>query len=228
MKPYYEDPWVTIYHADCREVLPSLDWKGVAVVSDPQYGIGFNTQAKRTRKTGLAFGKKSAELSRDPKWKPLQNSDKTPFDPTPLLAFEEAILWGANNYAHLLPPTRGWLVWDKLGDKAPSNFGDCELAWTSFDRSIRVWRQLWRGLARAGEDNMSRNGIKLHACQKPAELMRWCIQFTTFPIILDPYMGSGTTLLAAKDLNRKAIGIEIEESDCEKAALRLSQDPLKL
>lgn len=226
MKPYYQDSAVTIYHGDCREILPALP-KVDLVLTDPQYGIGFKVDAKRSRKSGLDFGRSSGG-SLNCNWIPLQNSDRTPFDPAPWLDFDEVILWGANNYASALPASRGWLVWDKLGDKQPSNFGDCELAWTSFDMPIRIWRQLWRGLVREGEDNAA-NSPKLHPCQKPIELMRWSLGFSqTKGRVLDPYMGSGTTLRAAKDLGRKAIGIEIEEHYCEIAAKRMAQEVLQI
>lgn len=225
MKPYYSENGITIYNADCREVLRLLGSE-MAVVSDPQYGIGFQVNAKRSRNSGLDFGKNRKDIERNPEWIPLQNEDKTPFEVGPFLRFSEIILWGANNYSAGLPNSRGWLVWDKLGDKQPCAFGDCELAWTSLDQSIRVWRQLWRGLVREGEENVA-NGSKLHPCQKPIALMRWCVGFTTSATILDPFMGSGTTLRAAKDLGRKAIGIEIEEKYCEIAAQRLSQGVLQ-
>jgi DNA modification methylase len=227
--PYYDDGrGIVIYHGDCREILPTLP-KVDLVLTDPQYGIGFKVNATRSRKSGLGFGRNAGvEIDRDPKWVPLQNGDKTPFDPSPFLEFPEVMLWGANNYASKLPDSRGWLIWDKLGDKEPCAFGDCELCWTSLDMSTRIWRQLWRGLVREGEDNVA-NGPKFHPCQKPAELMRWCIGFSkTNGTVLDPFMGSGTTLRAAKDLGRKAIGIEIEERYCEIAARRLQQEVLSL
>ena len=227
-KPYYQDDYCTIYHGDCLEMQEHLQVAEL-ILTDPQYGIGFDVNAKRSRKTGLAFGANThKDIKRDPEWKPLQNRDKTPFDPTPWLCFPEVILWGANNYADKLPASRGWLVWDKLGDKKPCAFGDCELAWTNIDMSIRIWRQLWRGLVRKGEDNVARHP-KYHPCQKPIELMRWCLSHSrTKGIVLDPFMGSGTTLLAAKERTRKVIGIEKEECYCEIAAKRLAQEVLPL
>jgi DNA modification methylase len=221
-EPYYQDSSVTIYHGDCRDILPYLDPVDL-VLTDPPYGIDFNFQAKRSRKTGLDFGQRSQNVCRDPEWSTVIGDDK-PFDPTPWIRFPNVVLWGANNYADKLPPCRGWLVWDKLGDKNPCAFGDCELAWTNKDMSIRIYRQLWRGMVREGEENVA-NGNKFHPCQKPIRLMKWCISF--FPevnTILDPFMGSGTTLRAAKDLGRKAIGIEIEEKYCEIATKRMSQE----
>jgi hypothetical protein len=154
LKAYYEQDGIVIYNADCRDVLSSLD-SDLALVSDPQYGIGFNVNAKRSRNSGLDFGKYRKPMERNPEWIPLQNKDNTLFDPAPFLHFTEVILWGANNYAQQLPNSRGWLVWDKLGDKEPCAFGDCEMAWTNLNQSIRVWRQVWRGLVREGEENVA-------------------------------------------------------------------------
>ncbi len=230
MKPYYDDgKGIVIYNCNCLEFLPLECANADLVLTDPQYGIGFDVTSKRSRKSGLDFGRNNGKsVERDPQWKPLQNKDLTPFDPSTWIQFPEAMLWGANNYASKLPDSRGWLIWDKLGDKEPCAFGDVELCWTSIDMSTRIWRQVWRGLVREGEENVA-NGPKLHPCQKPAALMRWCLGFSkTSGTVLDPFMGSGTTLRAAKDLGRKAIGIEIEERYCEIAARRLSQEVLNL
>lgn len=104
---------------------------------------------------------------------------------------------------------------------------DCraaELAWTNLCSSVRIFRHRWFGLLRDSE-----KGEHWHPTQKPVELMRRCIQQAKLPtLILDPFMGSGTTLRAAKDLGRKAIGIEIEEKYCEIAAKRMAQEVLPL
>ncbi|MFA5379307.1 MAG: site-specific DNA-methyltransferase [Dehalococcoidia bacterium] len=226
IEPYYQESGITIYHADCRDVLPHLGAVDL-VLTDPPYGIGFDFQAKRSRKTGLDFGVSSRDVKRDPAWSMVVGDD-LPFDPSPWLKFPAVVLWGANNYADKLPPCRGWLVWDKLGDKNPCAFGDCELAWTNRNMSIRIHRQLWRGLVREGEENVA-NGSKYHPCQKPIRLMRWCLSFFPDSItVLDPFMGSGTTLVAAKQLGRKAIGIEIEKKYCEIAIERLRQEVIPL
>jgi site-specific DNA-methyltransferase (adenine-specific)/modification methylase len=98
---------------------------------------------------------------------------------------------------------------------------DGEIAWTNTTKSTRIFRHLWFGLARESEV-----GSHLHPTQKPIALMTWCIrQSRVLPgsLILDPYMGSGPTIRAAKDANCRAIGIEIEERYCEVAARRLEQ-----
>ena len=122
------------------------------------------------------------------------------------------IIWGG----HLmnLPTGRGWLVWNKIVRNFSS--GVCELAWTNLDIPIDAFDYSHGQLANEG---------KSHPTQKPLPLMAWCIGKAGQPeTIADPFMGSGTTLRAAKDLGRKAIGIEIEEKYCEIAAKRLSQE----
>jgi len=120
-----------------------------------------------------------------------------------------------------VPPSRGWLVWDKVnGD---NDFADCELAWTNIKTSVRIFRHMWNGMLRQSERDVKR----VHPTQKPVALMTWCLSFAPESnSIIDPFMGSGTTLRAAKDLGMKAIGIEIEEKYCEIAAKRLAQGVL--
>ena len=124
-----------------------------------------------------------------------------------------AVVWGGN-FFHL-PSSRCWLVWNK--PERGFSLAEAELAWTTRDAVVRV-----KDLPRSEPD-------REHPTQKPLALFSWCIDF--FPdagTILDPFMGSGTTLRAAKNLNRKAIGIEREERYCEIAAERCSQEVLDL
>jgi DNA modification methylase len=95
------------------------------------------------------------------------------------------------------------------------------MAWISKEIPHRIFRHLWMGLARDSEAGET----TLHPTQKPLRLMTWCLSFFPDAIsILDPFMGSGTILRAAKDLGRKSIGIEIEERYCEIAAKRMAQE----
>ena len=210
-KPYYQDDARTIYHGDCREILPLLP-KVDLVLTDPPYGIGYSH--------GKGGGKLAASTKFD--HHPIAGDDK-PFDPSPWLDYPSVILWGANHYASRLPDSPFWLIWDKRDGVCSNDQADCEMAWVKGRGNARVFRHLWNGMLKASERGVPRD----HPTQKPEALMRWCLGF--FPdakTILDPFMGSGTTLRAAKDLGRKAIGIELEEKYCEIAARRMAQEVL--
>lgn len=205
--PYYSEDGITIYHGDAREILPSITSADL-VLTDPPYGIGltFGGIAKTTKVTDAVYG------------------DDEPFDPTPLLRFPKVIIFGANYFAARLPVDGGWLVWDKVTVDVVSVMGDAELAWTNFVPKVRVFRHMWNGGYRASE-----RGFSVHPTQKPVALMRWCLSLAPdTKLVLDPYMGSGPVLRAAKDAGIQAIGIEIEERYCEIAAKRLIQQTLGL
>lgn len=151
--------------------------------------------------------------------------DDEPFDPAPLLALGlPTILWGANHFADKLPASRGWLIWDKRDGRPSNDQSDCELAWSNVLQTARTFSRYWSGGVRTGREQ--REG-RLHVNQKPLELMVWCLGFTE-GTVFDPFMGSGSTLRAAKDLGRRAIGIEIDEAHCAVAAERLGQEVLDL
>ena len=222
-KPYYDEGGITIYHGDCREVLPMLEPVDL-VLTDPPYGIGaarqhFGGMGVRRHMTGICVGKAIPRRDYgDSAW------DDTPADQSvidTLIGLSRwQIIWGGNYFA--LPPTRCWFVWDKL--RGDTDYADAELAWTNLDRAVRVKRYRWNGfLTEPGDKNE-----RVHPTQKPLGVMRWAIEQAppTAQTILDAFMGSGTTLRAAKDLGRKAIGIELEERYCEIAAKRLAQGVL--
>lgn len=193
MTPYYEGDGVQIFHGNCREVLPSLP-KVDLVLTDPPYGIA------RVMKGGKGTGHWTL-LSNGNEW------DHTAPDLTFLMgAASSFVIWGGNYFD--LPPSRCWFVWDKLN--AVPTMGQCELAWTNADRPIQRFK--WP----VGRVNYG------HPTEKPLKLIVWSLeQSRTSGTVLDPFMGSGTTLVAAKELGRRAIGIEIEEKYCEIAANRL-------
>jgi site-specific DNA-methyltransferase (adenine-specific) len=209
--PYYADDLVTIYHGDCRDT--SL-WQPpvFALVTDPPYGI--NAQSN-------GFGRGRKALTRQRRHARIIG-DCEPFDPAPWLDFPQIVLFGANHYAHRLPPSSRWLIWDKRDGLTANALSDCELAWTNLKGPARLFSHRWFGMLRDSE-----RGEAFHPTQKPVALMRWVLAFTTGSV-LDPYMGAGSTLVAAKSLDRRAIGIEIEERYCEIAARRCSQEVLGL
>jgi DNA modification methylase len=210
--PYYSDGFVTIYHGDCRDVVPQLSACDL-VLTDPPYGLQENAHRIASR-TKLAATTDYGDFS----WDAAPATDEE--IALTMNAAPRCIIWGGNYFK--VPPTRGWLVWDKQNS---GNFADCELAWTNLRMSVRIFRFTWNGMIRQGEWR----GPRVHPTQKPRELMGWCLGFAPDAnLILDPFMGSGTTLRAAKDLGRRAIGIEREERYCEIAAQRMSQEVLDL
>ena len=216
-KPYYEDGSVTIYHGDALEIAPRLE-REVALISDPPYGMGWNTDS--TRFTGGQHKRGQGRCD----WAEI-HGDTEPFDPTPWLAYPAVVLWGFNHFARSVP-LGTVLVWVKKADHLFGSFlSDCELAWMKGGYGVYAHRKQFPPPSRMAENN----GKVAHPTQKPLSLMRWSIERagTDLPV-LDPFMGSGTTLRAAKDLGRKAIGIELEERYCQIAAERCSQEVLDL
>ena len=202
MTPYYERDGITIYCGDCRGVLPvECD----VVVSDPPYGMALDHG--KLRRIGKPIGYE---------WHGVEHSGGV--DVELLLSLgKPMLLFGANNYASRLPSYPGWVVWDKQADGFAQG-SPAELAWSNYLTNLRLYRQNYRGFTTRGDE-------KSHAMQKPLRLMLWVLGLKETPVgtVLDPYMGSGTTLVAAKQIGRRAIGIEIEERYCEIAAKRLEQ-----
>jgi DNA modification methylase len=216
LETYYQDEWTKIFHGDCREILPRLEPVDL-LLTDPPYGIDYNTQYGRRRMP-------------DGSWKPPQNmppvtGDKDQFDPAFLLnGGRILILWGANHYAHKLPHAGQWLIWDKRCAIVPQRAqSDCEMAWHSRRGPDRILYHLWDGMVKASERGVARQ----HPTQKPLAVMHWCLSLAPEArTVIDPFMGSGTTLRAAKDMGIKSIGIEIEEEYCRIAVERLRQESL--
>ena len=200
----------TLYLGDCMEVLPTLE-RVDAVITDPPYGIGIDKQmaASSGHKSGGMAAAKGVYQSSGWDDKPI---DKKAIDLL-LRAGASAVIFGGNYFE--LPPSQCWLVWDK---KTNGNFADCELAWTNLAKPVRRIEWMWNGMLRQGGEE--RFG---HPTQKPVQVMAWCIEQVGNPqTILDPFMGSGTTGVAAIQLGRKFIGIEREERYFQMACERIS------
>lgn len=199
----------TLYLGDNRDVV-APEWRTMAVVADPPYGMGW--------KPDKAFRNPRDGSQHASAWRPIVGDDK-PFDPTPWLRYREVILWGANHYWSRLP--RGaTLVWVK---KRPPAFGkflsDAEIAWKKGGKGVWCFADVRGNTARRIEGL----GRARHPTQKPVPLMRWCIErWTRAATILDPYMGSGTTGVAAVQAGRRFIGIELDREYFEAACERIS------
>ena len=214
MTPYHESDGVTLYHGDCREILPQLG-RFDLLLTDPPYGMRLNTDNSRFSGGTKGNMAKRGNGVGTGRGRPIIGDDE-PFDPSFMLgSADEQIIWGWNHFADKLP-SGSCLVWIKRNDGAFGSFlSDAEVAWKS------------KGCGVFCHKDLSNNAIansRVHPTQKPVGLMRWCLTF--FPdaqAIFDPFAGSGTTLLAAKLEGRKAVGIEISEEYCEIAANRLRQ-----
>ena len=194
---------VRLICGDCREVLPTLG-KVDAVVTDPPYGIGEHGGRFRGRKG------QNIRVHFNGGWDN-ETPDQSVFDAIRACS-DEQIIWGGNYFTDKLPPSKGWLYWQKL---MGGDFSDGELAWTSRDRALREFTKCPKG-----------QGAE-HPTQKPVEVMKWCLEFLpNAKTICDPFMGSGTTGVAAVKLGRKFIGIEIEPRYFDIACKRIS-DALK-
>lgn len=209
--PYYDEGGITIYNADCRKVLPFLGQFDL-LLTDPPYGIDYGKQIAKTqshfgwKQYGANQGNVDWDANRPSRWvlESMCEFAKT------------QIVWGGNYFSDSLPPSQCWLIWDK--GQREFSLADAELAWTSMDRAVRAFDY---PRAKALQDG------KVHPTQKPLALMRWCLDLCKeAETVLDPFSGSGTTLVACKLEGRKAVGIEINEAYCEAAAKRLSQGTL--
>tara|TARA_R110000868_G_scaffold67916_1_gene201082 strand:+ start:19 stop:666 length:648 start_codon:yes stop_codon:yes gene_type:complete len=195
MKVEFEN--ATLYLGDCMDILPTLD-KVDAVITDPPYGLGKRMQ-------GGTWGAKT-------EFKEMVIWDNAPPEVKFLIELvnlsEISVFWGGNYYG--LPPSRCWLVWDK--QNAVPTMADCEIAWTSLDANTkRFSHPVGRIL----------NG---HPSEKPLQLMKWTIEIVKANgVLLDSFMGSGTTGVAAIQMGRKFIGIEREPKYFDIACKRIEQ-----
>lgn len=198
MTPYYDFGGIAIYLGDSRDILPGLAPGFSALVTDPPYGIGFAADPTKWQRLAGARGEA---------W-----DASTPDLTAALAAAPVQVVWGGNHFA--LPVSRGWLAWVK--PDAPPSMSTVELAWTNLDRCAQY---LSHSIAATNPERVG------HPTQKPLAVMKWTLtQLPPGPHhLLDPFMGSGTTLVAARDLGFTAVGIELDERYCELAALRLAQ-----
>lgn len=216
MKPYYEHAGITIYHGDCRDIVPAVyprhsgdQPRFDVLLTDPPYGIG-EASGKNVSRTNLAPARDYG----------ISDWDNTCTDALPIVraVCRWHLIFGGNYYD--LPPSSCWLVWDKQNS---GDFADAELIWTNLPGAVRLFAFRWNGMLQGCYPKE----VRVHPTQKPLAVIRWVLgQVPSARSVFDPFMGSGSTLVEAKRLGLTAVGIEREESYCELAAERMSQDVL--
>lgn len=232
MRPYYEDKRVTIYHGDCREVLPQLDVRADLVVADPPYNLGKRYGSKTNDARDLEvywcwFGDifKAVFEQMVEGYLYVSHSDKGIYHAKPVLEeigleyIQTLIWWGRNGYSMQLH-RKSWsyrhepILFMQKGDPPTLEAGNKGMWYTSVIEAPRPQSNFREG--------------RYHPTQKPVKLYKILIARTPGQLLLDPFMGVGTSLIASKELNRHCIGIEIEEKYCEIAARRCSQEVMEL
>lgn len=219
-----------VIQGDCLEVMKQMPDKCVdLVLTDPPYGIDIGKMNfTNSTKGGVAVRTNYKGLADWDKCTPTQEI----FNEI-IRVSKNQIIFGGQYFTDKLPPSNGWVVWDKrTEDKYSNDFADCELAWTSFDKPSRVVRYLWSGMM---QGNMKNKEIRHHPTQKPVQVMKDILikykdkeieRYQGSEIVLDPFSGSGSTLVAAKELGMNYIGIELSQKYCDIANERLAQDLL--
>lgn len=241
MKPYYQDKWVTIYHGDCREILPALDVKVDLVLTDPPYGVTQNRQDICVDLFGLIKRYPSVVFSQQPYTTDVINTNRAEFRYD--LVWDKVLTSGFLN-ANRMPLRRHEIILvfgnvkynpqKVIGEKSHSkgkpkvnkndNYGKYE-----FVDNTEALGELKHPHSIISFPKPHPSTV-LHRTEKPVDLLEWLIRTYTNEgnLILDPFLGSGTTCYCAKKLNRYSIGIEIEEKYCEIAAKRCSQEVMEL
>jgi len=213
MKPYYQDQSVTLYHGDCRQIVPQLGNFDL-LLTDPPYGIF------KKSNDGIMFGNKTIYS---------QDKKATQWDVKPTRedldivknACKLFVIWGGNYFADSLGACPGILVWNKKTGN--NNYADGEAAFSNVSGTMRIFTHQWCGAFKDSE----RGQKAMHPTQKPLEVIKWCINLAgDVQTILDPFAGSGTTGRAAKDLGKQAVLVEMDEQYCEIAAQRMAQEIL--
>lgn len=194
---------------DTEQVAKLMDGKLADMVfTDPPYGI--NEKGDRSKRGGLAKGNNLPDFKDDTIQYAIDAFNNPQNNKIPV-----QVWFGANYYCHTLPQGNNWLVWDKrVEEKQRDTQSDCELAWVkSKYNSVRIFRHLWKGMMKDSE----RGEKRVHATQKPVALIDWCIKEYSpkAKLILDYFIGGGSTMAAAHQLKRKCYGMELDPKYCQ-------------
>ena len=188
--------------------------QGGLLLTDPPYGI--NIVGKVDKVTGKgqigSGGKKYSPIVGDATTETAMKIYRLSQE----INIKKTILWGGNYFTDFLPSSPCWIIWDKRVESISNNFADCEIAWTSFTAPARIYRQVWNGYTREGKRAVE--GVtRVHPTQKPVGLFAFCINNYSDPeeVILDLFLGSGSSIIAAEQLGRICYGMEIDPLYCD-------------
>jgi DNA modification methylase len=168
-------------------------------LSDPPYGISAIEKNSSMKQLGWEQYENDGDI----------NTAVDAFN----LAFsicDKLVFWGANHYANKLPNVGGWLIWDKQDGKDTTTYSMGELAWTNILNNVQIFKHIWDGFRKDSEKGEAR----LHPSQKPVKLHEWVLNKIDANLVLDLFLGSGSTMVAAHQLKRKCYGMELEPKYC--------------
>ena len=210
---------IELMQGDCMDYMRGLpDNAFELAIVDPPYGIdAANVLTGPQRKSGNCAAMKTGfEKKNWDKEVPSENYFKELFRVS-----KNQIIWGANYMSNFLPPSMGWVVWDK--DNGTTNFSDCELAFTSFDIALRKFTYTWNGML---QGDMKNKESRIHPTQKPVKLYEWLLSKYAKPgdKILDTHLGSGSSAIAAYYAGHDFVGIELDEDYYKAAKARFDRD----
>lgn len=200
-----------LFHSDCIKIMKEMPDNHIdVVVTDPPYGLGEWVGKKKSRGNDVLQANGSKIRVEAKEWGVQDWDFKVPdpeyFDEM-FRVSKNQVIFGGNYFTDRIPPSSCWIVWDKQNT---GNFADCELAYTSFKTAVRTFKYRWNGFQQGIIANKKLNEKRVHPTQKPVPLMEWIIANYTKPgdLILDPFMGSGTTGVACANFGRNFIGVE--------------------
>ena len=206
---------IELLHCDCMEYMATVPDKyfDLAIV-DPPYGINAaNIFSGEERRSGNGVANKTAFVKKD--WD-IEPPKKQYFDELMRIS-KNQIVWGANYMSHLLPPSMGWIVWDK--DNGTTKFSDAELAFSSFEKALRIYKYTWNGMI---QGDMKNKETRIHPTQKPVALYEWLL--TNYAKkgqrILDTHLGSGSSAIAAHYFGVDFVGCELDKDYFDAAKAR--------
>lgn len=189
--------------------------KADLVFTDPPYGINIVGDNGKVGAGNLAKNKVYSKVIADDTTETAQKAYEI------LKMFsDKLIIWGGNYFTDFLDFSDGWLIWDKRCEMNSNNFADGEMAYCSFHTPVRIYRQLWNGMIREGEHEE-----RVHPTQKPVKMLSEILQDFSKEndTVLDVFGGSGSTLIACEQLNRKARVMELDEKYCDVIIKRWEQ-----